>query len=289
MTAATTAVLNDHTMASAWSLSSTKVNPSSQSNQVDRLLLVLPAYNEESTLPNLFMRLQKAVIAPASSLIVFVVDDGSADRTAEIARQGAEGLDVRLIQHEQNQGLGQAFQTGLSTAAAEAGPNDVIVVMDADDTHDVGLFTPMLESIIQGSDIAIASRFVNGGDDSSAPPFRRLLSRGASVVFRLALPLDRINDFTSGYRAYRAELIQAALKHWGERLIEEQGFACMVELLLKLRHSGPKVTEVPMVLHYDRKLSTSKLKLTRTLKQYFKLALRDALSPAPRKLVYVRR
>ncbi|MGC3992218.1 MAG: hypothetical protein QM796_21490 [Chthoniobacteraceae bacterium] len=164
---------------------------------------------------------------------------------------------------------------------AFAAPNDVIVVMDADDTHDIALVPEMLRRRSSGSYIAIASRFVKGGDDSSAPSFRRMLSRGASVVFRLALPLDNINDFTSGYRAYRASLLQDALKHWGERLIEEQGFACMVEFLLKLRHWGPNIAEVPMVLHYDRKLSTSKLSFSLDAKQYFKLALRDALSPAP--------
>jgi len=285
MSALSTSLLNQHSLAASWPEVAHNATP----HPIGRVLLVLPAFNEEATLPNLFLRLQKASLGPARSMIAFVVDDGSSDNTAAIARQGAEGLDIRLIQHERNQGLGQAFQTGLAAAAAEATDDDAIIVMDADDTHDTAMFPDMLGALVRGADIAIASRFVAGGDDSTAPPFRRLLSRGASVVFRTALPLDRINDFTSGYRAYRASLIKDALKHWGERLIEEQGFACMVELLLKLRHASPEIAEIPMVLHYDRKLSTSKLKLGRTLKQYFKLAIRDALSPAPRRLVHARR
>jgi dolichol-phosphate mannosyltransferase len=285
MSALSHTLLNQHSLAASWPEVSSGASP----RPLGRVLLVLPAFNEEATLPNLFTRLQKANLGPARSMIAFVVDDGSSDKTAEIARTGAEGLDIRLIQHERNQGLGQAFQTGLAAAAAESTPEDVIVVMDADDTHDIAMVPDMLRALVGGADIAIASRFVAGGDDSTAPPFRRMLSRGASVVFRLALPLDGINDFTSGYRCYRASLIKDALEHWGERLIEEQGFACMVELLLKLRHWHPKIAEIPMVLHYDRKLSTSKLKLGRTLKQYFKLALRDALSPAPRRLAHVAR
>ncbi len=285
MTAIPNTLLNQNALAAAWP----EVSPGSVFHKVGRVLLVLPAFNEEATLPSLLQRLADADMAPARGMVVFVVDDGSSDGTAEIARKGVEGLEVKLIQHERNSGLGQAFLTGLTTAAEFANEDDMIAVMDADDTHDVTLIPKMLNSIINGNDIAIASRFVKGGDDSTAPQFRRMLSRGASVVFRLALPLNEINDFTSGYRCYRATLIQDALKHWGERLIEEQGFACMVELLLKLRHWGPKMTEVPMVLRYDRKLSTSKLKLARTLKQYFKLALRNALAPAPRRLVHVRR
>ena len=181
-------------------------------------------------------------------------------------------------------GLGQAMLTGVQRTVSNAEDQDVIVAMDADDTHDVNLIAEMYERIANGADIAIASRFVEGGSDTTAPPFRRLLSRGASVVFRTVFPLDRLGDFTSGYRMYRADLMHRAVKHWGERLIEEDGFACMVELLLKLRHWQPVMSEVPMVLRYDRKLSASKLRLMRTLRQYLKLALRDAVTPAPRNI-----
>ena len=95
-----------------------------------------------------------------------------------------------------------------------------------------------------------------------------------------------VGDFTSGYRMYRVSMLQKATAHWGDRLIEEDGFACMVELLLKLRHWKPQIVEVPMKLRYDRKLGESKLNLPRTLRQYLKLALRDRLTPAPREARY---
>ena len=113
------------------------------------------------------------------------------------------------------------------------------------------------------------------------PGFRRALSRGAAGLFRLALPLDGVHDFTSGYRAYRVSLLRRASGHYGERLVEEQGFACMVELLLKLRHCRPVVVEVPLVLRYDRKQGASKLRLRRTILQYLRLLLRDRLAPPP--------
>jgi dolichol-phosphate mannosyltransferase len=153
--------------------------------------------------------------------------------------------------------------------------------MDADDTHDVESLDSMIDLVNAGADIAVASRFVSGGDDSTAPLFRRILSRGAALVFKTILPVKDVEDFTSGYRAYRVELLRRAVRHWGERLIEEQGFACMVELLLKLRHLNPVVYETPLVLRYDRKQGKSKLKLVKTMIQYFKLALRDRLSTKP--------
>jgi dolichol-phosphate mannosyltransferase len=243
--------------------------------------VVLPAYNEAASLPPLLDRLRDLAADWGEVMTVWVVDDGSSDGTAEIALEGHEGLDVRLVSHPVNLGLGQAVHSGLRAALAEAGEEDAVLVMDADDTHDVGLVPVMQRALVDGADLAIASRFVSGGNDSTAPGFRRLLSRGAAVLFRVALPLDGVRDFTSGYRAYRVSLLRRASGHYGERLIEEKGFACMVELLLKLRHCHPVVVEVPLVLRYDRKQGASKLRLRRTILQYLKLLIRDRLTPPP--------
>lgn len=256
----------------------TKVN-----NKIENVYFVLPAYNEEESLPNLLTRLRNLKSEHDIKLNIVVVNDGSSDETAKVTQESAKGLRLTLVNHERNMGLGQAVQTGIKEALSQAGINDIIIIMDADDTHDVTLMDQMIEKVENGADIVIASRFVSGGNDESAPPFRRLLSRGASVVFKTLLPLNKINDFTSGFRAYRVSLLNKASIHWGETLILEQGFACMVELLLKLRHWNPKVEEIPFFLRYDRKLGASKLKLFKTLLQYLKLGIRDRVSPAPRR------
>lgn len=242
--------------------------------------VVLPAYNEAAGLPILLHRF--ADLAHTEKLTVWVVDDGSSDATAETATEGVPGLDVRLVRHRVNLGLGQAVQTGLQAVLTTASrEDDIVVVMDADDTHDPALIPRLRAEIAAGADVVICSRFVAGGDDATAPPGRRLLSRGAAVLFNHALRVDDVRDFTSGFRAYRVSLVDRAARHWGERLIEEQGFACMVELLLKLRHCRPVITEIPLILRYDRKQSASKLRLVRTMKQYLRLMARDRLAPAP--------
>ncbi len=256
-------------------------------DRMGKVHVILPAYNEEESLPHLLRRFSELNREhPDLGLRITVIDDGSADRTVEVASEVYSGLEVRVHRHERNMGLGQAMLTGLQRAAALVAPGDVVVAMDADDTHDVTLIPRMFDLLEDGADVAIASRFVDGGCDRTAPPFRRLLSRGASVVFRTVFPLEEIGDFTSGYRMYRGALLEKAVAHWGDRLIEEDGFACMVELLLKLRHWNPVLAEVPMVLRYDRKLGVSKLKLFRTLRQYLKLAIRNAVTPAPREVRY---
>lgn len=242
--------------------------------------VVLPAYNEAAGLPLLLYRL--ADLALSEKLTVWVVDDGSADATADIAAAGVPGLDVRLVRHQVNLGLGRAVQSGLRAVLEAASlEDDLVVVMDADDTHDPALIPLLRAEIAAGADVAICSRFVGGGDDTTAPFRRRMLSRGAAVVFGHTLAVGEVRDFTSGFRAYRASLLDRAARHWGERLIEEQGFACMVELLLKLRHCRPVITEIPLMLRYDRKQSPSKLRLARTVGQYVALLARDRLAPAP--------
>lgn len=243
--------------------------------------VILPAYNEEESLPPLLGRLGGFSEKNQQNLIAWIIDDGSIDSTAEIARRGHPGLDVKLVTHPMNLGLGQALHSGLREVVRVAGSDDVAVVMDADDTHDVELIASMLEEIDKGADLVIGSRFVNGGDDRTAPLFRRILSRGAALVFSMFMPVKGIQDFTSGYRAYRTDLLSRAVNHWGERIIEERGFACMVELLLKLRYCNPVIMEVPLVLRYDRKQGASKLKIVRTIFQYLRLAFRDRLSPPP--------
>ena len=245
--------------------------------------IILPAYNEEASLPNLLARLETLQCGSNARILTWVVDDGSTDSTADIICKGLNGLDVRSVTHMTNLGLGQALMTGIISVLEVSADNDVIIVMDADDTHDVNLIIPMGREIESGADIVIASRFVPGGDHSTAPLLRRLLSRGAAFTFKTILPISNVRDFTSGYRAYKASLLSRALRHWGERLIEEHGFACMVEVLLKLRHFDPVIQELPMVLRYDRKLGLSKLKLSKTLIQYLKLALRDRISPPARR------
>lgn len=242
--------------------------------------VVLPAFNEQESLPSLLERLRELAL-DTHRVHTWVVDDGSSDRTAEVALAASERMPLTLVQHRRNSGLGAALLTGLRSALDASSDQDTIVVMDADDTHDVELIKQMVLRMRQGADIVIASRYVDGGDDSTAPGYRRLLSRGAASVFRTMFPLDGFNDFTSGYRGYRASLLRRASRHYGERLVEERGFACMVELLLKLRHWGPQIDEVPLVLRYDRKLGGSKLRIARTIAQYIKLAARDRLAEEP--------
>ena len=93
---------------------------------------------------------------------------------------------------------------------------------------------------------------------------RRFLSYAGSFVIRTMFPIRGVKDFTCGYRAYRAPVLRQAVAKYREEFINQEGFQCMVDILLKLSRMGLRFGEVPLVLRYDRKSGKSKMKVFKT-------------------------
>lgn len=251
-----------------------------------KLWAVLPAYNEERSLPALLERyvtLAATMDARGTPLRVLVVDDGSSDGTIAAARAFDGRLAIEVIPHGVNRNLGAALRTGLTGALARAADDDVISTMDADNTHDPSILPGMWEQLDQaGADIVIASRYAPGGEEIGLTKLRQVLSRGASFMMSVVAPVPGARDYTCGFRLYRVTTLRRAQAIWGERLIEEAGFTCMAEILLKLGRGGAKVAEAPLVLRYDLKEGASKMKVMRTIGRYFVMARRLRTNPIPR-------
>ena len=235
-----------------------------------KLDVVLPAYNEEASIDLLLQNAVDVVAPLPQSARVIVVDDGSDDDTADIVRSFAN-QGVELVSHGRNRGLHEAVRTGLLEALDGIAEDGVIVVMDADNTHHPELIPQMLERIEAGADVVIASRFAPGGKMIGAPFIRRLYSLGARTLLTMRYPTCGARDFTCGYRAYRAETLKKAFARWGPEFISVTGFACMLDILLRLHSIGAKIEEVPLVLRYDLKESPSKLRVLRTVKNTLRL------------------
>ncbi len=239
-----------------------------------RVYVVLPAYNEESRLPALLERLHESMEEAGLLYQIILVDDGSSDRTGEIARGWAARHPLLYSRHETNQGLGATIRDGLAEAAALASGEDVVVTMDSDDTHTPGLILRMARMIAEGYDVVIASRYQPGSRTVGVPLSRRVLSWAGSMLFRVVLPIHGVRDFTCGYRAYRAGVVQAAIADYGQGFVDQEGFQCMVDILLKLRRRPLIFGEVPMVLRYDRKQGASKMDVGSTAAATLGLMLR---------------
>ncbi|HSI63773.1 MAG TPA: glycosyltransferase [Candidatus Saccharimonadia bacterium] len=229
--------------------------------------IVLPAYNEEKDLPLLLERLHSTMSATGRPYRIVVVDDGSADRTAEIAQEASTRMPVHLVRHPKNMGLGRAIQTGLMEARQFGG---FIVTMDADNSHDPCYIEQMVRVLEeQPVDVVIASRYQKGSVIKGVPYYRQVLSLGCFVMMKSILPFRNVRDYSTGFRVYRASVISRLVQQFGDQLVEVSGFACMLELLAKLRLIGANVVEIPYTLRYDQKVGVSKLRLFRTLRQYW--------------------
>jgi dolichol-phosphate mannosyltransferase len=250
--------------------------------------VALPAYNEDQNIGPLLEELCHtfADTLPGRRHAIGVVDDGSADETAQAVRDFIAHLDrdrfplseIELVQHEVNRGLAEAIRTGLTTCADRAEPRDIILTMDADNSHLPGLVPSMVRKIYEGHDVCIASRYQRGARVLGLTWDRKLLSLGASALFQLLFPIPGVRDYTCGFRAYRAGMLQEVFASSPE-FFSEQGFTVMVDILLKLRRRDPPVlmTEVPLLLRYDFKKGASKMNVGETVKGTFALMGRRLL------------
>lgn len=245
--------------------------PSARRSQVQ---VVLPAFNEEGSVAPLLVRLNRSFLEYHLEGGVTVVNDGSTDHTADRVREFTGDVPVTLHELPGNRGLAGAILAGLDHVLPSANADDVIVVMDADNTHSPDLLRRMVEAIREGADVVIASRYCDGSVVRGLSVPRRLLSRAGNLAFLVTVGAPGVHDYTCGYRAYRAGMLRQARARYGTSLVTGRGFGCTAELLLKLLPWNPTIHEVPLVLRYDLKQGVSKLNVPRTVRETLLLLAR---------------
>ncbi|MCX6182801.1 MAG: glycosyltransferase [Bacteroidetes bacterium] len=244
-----------------------------------KVKILLPCYNEEQNLPKLLGRINSlAEQMPYIDLQVLIVNDGSKDNTLKVAHDFQMSIPKEVLDVNPNKGLANAMREGLKTAAKDLNDNDIVIPMDGDDSHNPFLMERMIKQINEGSDVVIASRFQKGSRVHGLTKFREFTGWAAGMMFRVFIPIKGVKDFTCGYRAYKIEILRKADSKFGDKFIEEQGFACMAEIIIKLGKIGAIVHEMPMILRYDRKIGDSKMNVSRTIKQTLKLIAKHAVS-----------
>jgi len=213
----------------------------------DRVLVVVPTYNEAENLEPILDRLRASV--PTAHALV--VDDGSPDGTGGLADVLA-AADPRLhvLHRTAKAGLGPAYVAGFRWARAHG--YDVVVEMDADGSHAPEQL-PQLLAALADADLVLGSRYVPGGEVADWPLHRLLLSRVGNVYTRWALRMP-LSDATGGYRAARGELI--------DRLpfddVASEGYCFQVDWAWRAVRAGARVAEVPITFT-ERAFGRSKM------------------------------
>jgi len=244
--------------------------------------LVIPAYNEAQNVERLMSHV--GPVARKLDARVIVVDDGSTDGTPDLVRRHADGLDLELVSHETNRGLGVAVHTGLRAALASAEDDDAVVTLEADTTSNLDDLHEMLRCFEEGFDVVLASVHAPGGRIVGVSAWRIVLSRSVSSLFRYAGGLGEVRTVSALYRVYRAGALRRASELYGRLLVREPGFAVNVELLLKLTSAGARVCEVPTTNDWTTRAGSSKLRAGATSRAYLRVLLDhlvDRVQPAP--------
>jgi dolichol-phosphate mannosyltransferase len=231
--------------------------------------VLLPCFNEQYSLQELVNKVSQA--CRSFDYKIIAADDGSTDGTYSLLQTLSKTYPIVVLKHECNKGLHEALKTLLLWIYYNASESDYVITMDSDLTHDPK-YIPYLVSACKehNAQIAIASRFVNGGKQVGVPFYRGLLSRGLRVYIDLKLGIP-VKDVSSGFRCIQVANIKSVIDTYGrDGFIEAEGFEVQLELLYKMLQDGAKVTEVPFILDYSRKKSPSKLKICRTISGYLK-------------------
>ncbi|MBN2569768.1 MAG: glycosyltransferase family 2 protein [Deltaproteobacteria bacterium] len=239
------------------------------------IFIILPCYNEEKSLQPLLSKVVTMKERTGHPIHIVAVNDGSKDFTEAVLRQWSVQVPMTIINHKINRGLGETSRDGFETAAELANPDDVIVRMDADNTHEPDYIPSMVEKIERGYDVVIASRFQKGGGMEGVNAYRTFISLCANLFMKCMFPIKGVREYSCGFRAYRAEIIQVAIRIYGNEFVALKGlgFTCTLEKLVKLRHLGCRMTEVPFILKYNQKSGGSKMLTSVTTLGYLTLAL----------------
>jgi len=215
------------------------------------ITVIVPTYREAENLPHLIERLDLLRSAVGLDLKLLLMDDDSRDGSQELI--DSLGLTwVTLVTRRSKRGLSMAVMDGL-----ERSNSDIVVVMDADLSHPPEKIPELLTALNNGADVAVGSRFTDGGSTADDwGPFRWLNSRIATL---LALPLTAMSDPMSGFFAIRRSTLQAG------RQFDPIGYKILLEIIVKCRLKY--VLEVP--IHFEnRHRGSSKLSIAEQLKYF---------------------
>ncbi len=202
---------------------------------LERMIVVIPTYNEADNLEWIVGRLLTAV--PETH--VLIVDDGSPDGTGDLAdKLAAQDPRVQVVHRTEKAGLGAAYLHGFAVALEQG--YDVIGEMDADGSHQPEQLHRLIEALAE-ADLVIGSRWTSGGSVVNWSLFRKGLSIGGNLYARALLGIP-VRDITAGFRLFRATTLRAI----DLDQVQSVGYCFQTDLTLRTLRAGLTVAEVPI-------------------------------------------
>jgi glycosyltransferase involved in cell wall biosynthesis len=203
------------------------------------LSIIIPAHNEEDRLLPSLEKVREFVIQQTFPIEVIVVENGSHDKTLEIARSFQSEMPSLKVIEEKESGKGLAVRSGMLTAAGE-----YRIFCDADFSMPVEEISKFIPTSGENYDIAIASRELPNSKRVDEPEIRHLIGRVFNSLVRVAL-LPGLQDTQCGFKAFRGEIADQLF-----RMQTLTGWSFDAELLFIAQKLGYKIIEVPITWYY---------------------------------------
>ncbi len=236
-----------------------------------KIFYILPSYNEELNIQPLLTSFNNFYKNKNYLVRIVFVDDGSKDNSINIIykfkKKITNKIKIIILKHKTNKGLGVALKTGFSYVLRNAYDDDVIITMDTDNSHTIQLSYQLAKKVIaENKDVVIASRYKKDSKIRGLKASRKFLSNSAAILFKIFYPIDKVRDYTSGFRAFKVKKIKRIIRN-NKNFFTETGFSASVDILLKLYpfRKQLKFFECPINLRYDLKKGKSKMKVLKTI------------------------
>lgn len=204
--------------------------------QQPHLSIVLPAFEEETRLGESLPRILEYLASKAWTFEILVVDDGSADRTAEVAEEKLDGVPHRVLRNDRNRGKGYSVRRGMLEARGQ-----YVLFSDTDLSTPVEEVENLIRAIDAGTDVAIGSRALENSLIEKHQPWRREILGKLFNRFLQILVIRGLQDTQCGFKCFRRDVVEPIFTH---QTID--GWAFDVEILFIARQLGYRITEVPV-------------------------------------------
>ena len=204
-----------------------------------RIIVLIPTFNESSTIVEQLKKLEVFRIDNKDEIIVLVIDDNSPDGTADLV-DNLQLPWVQVLRRPFKAGLGAAYRAGFTNVLANDSYTHVIT-MDADGSHRVEDLDAMIAAIKPGRSITLGTRWMPGGGVLNWPKGRQWLSKTGTKYAKFALRMN-LNDLTGGFRIHSVDLLNALnLKD-----MQATGYCFQIEMAMAADLAGAVATEVPI-------------------------------------------
>ena len=248
-----------------------------------KAMILIPTYNEASTVVELLTALSVLRDTRRYDFDVTVIDDNSPDRTDDIVESLA--LDwVFILKREKKDGLGNAYRAGFAQVLANS-QYDQLVTMDADGSHRVADLPAMFAAISPGKSIVLGTRWMPGGSVVNWPKSRQLLSKSGTKYASFALGI-KLADLTGGFRIYSRQLLESL----NLSQMNATGYCFQIEMALAAHLTDAKAMEVPITF-VERINGVSKMSraiVVEALIQTTRWGVKRRVRPNADKLHYVK-